>query len=254
MGFKDMLLRMPPVTKNLLIINIIIWIAMAMVRPVSAFLESYGALYYFTSDQFLPWQLFSYMFIHANFTHLLFNMWALFMFGVMMERVLGSTKFLFYYISCGLGAALIQEGVFALMISHYSGLFADPAAMRHLLSNTTVTNFELMNLGLNPADPAIYDLFALYHTPTIGASGAIFGILLAYGFMFPNMRIYMIIPPMPIKARTFVIVYAVIELALGVYNSQADTVAHFAHLGGMVAGLLILLYWKKKGVIGGPYM
>lgn len=254
MGFKDMFLRMPPVTKNLLIINIIIWIAMAMVRPVSGFLESYGALYYFTSDQFFPWQLFSYMFIHANFTHLLFNMWALFMFGVMMERVLGSAKFLLYYISCGLGAALIQEGVFALMINHYSGLFTDPAAMRHLLSKSVVMDYDLMNLGLNPADPALHSLFALYHTPTIGASGAIFGILLAYGFMFPNMRIYMIIPPMPIKARTFVIVYAIIELALGIYNNQADTVAHFAHLGGMVAGLLILLYWKKKGVIGGPYM
>ena len=254
MGFKDMLLRLPPVTKNLLIINIIIWIAMAMVRPVSALLESYGALYYFTSDQFLPWQLLSYMFIHANFTHLLFNMWALFMFGVMMERVLGSAKFLFYYISCGLGAALIQEGVFALMINHYAGLFNDPAAICRLLSHTQVTNYDLIDMGINPVDPAVYSLFGLYHTPTLGASGAIFGILLAYGFMFPNMRIYMIIPPMPIKARTFVIVYAIIELALGVYNSQADTVAHFAHLGGMVAGLLILLYWKKKGVIGGPYM
>lgn len=249
-----MIYRLPPVTKNLLIINIIIWIAMAAVRPVATFLEEYGALYYFTSDQFLPTQLFTYMFIHANFTHLFFNMWALFMFGVMMERVLGSAKFLFYYVSCGLGAALIQEGVFALMINHYAGLFETPGALTHLLSKSNVLTSDVMALGIAPNEPAVHQLFALFHTSTIGASGAIFGILLAYGFMFPNLRIYMIIPPMPIKARTFVIIYAILELCLGIYNSQADTVAHFAHLGGMLAGLIILLYWKKKGVIGGPYV
>ena len=253
MGFGDMVRNLPPVTKNLLIVNIIIWLAMALVPSLSHLLEAYGALYYFTSDQFLPSQLITYMFIHANFTHLFFNMWALFMFGVMMERVLGSQKFLFYYVSCGLGAALVQEGAFALMINHYSGLFADSGAVRSLLSHSTVTNGQLMALGISPIEPAIHSLFGLYHTPTIGASGAIFGILLAYGYMFPNMRIYMIIPPMPIKARTFVIIYAVIELALGVYNSQADTVAHFAHLGGMLAGLLLLIYWRKKHIIGGPY-
>ncbi len=227
---------------------------MAAVRPVATFLEEYGALYYFTSDQFLPTQLFTYMFIHANFTHLFFNMWALFMFGVMMERVLGSAKFLFYYVSCGLGAALIQEGVFALMINHYAGLFETPGALTHLLSKSNVLTSDVMALGIAPNEPAVHQLFALFHTSTIGASGAIFGILLAYGFMFPNLRIYMIIPPMPIKARTFVIIYAILELCLGIYNSQADTVAHFAHLGGMLAGLIILLYWKKKGVIGGPYV
>ena len=226
---------------------------MALVRPVHSILEQYGALYYLTSDQFYPWQLFSYMFIHANFTHMFFNMWALFMFGVMMERVLGSVRFLFYYVSCGLGAALIQEGVFALMINHYAGLFANADTLIHLLRHTYVTNVDLLQIGVMPNEPAVGEIFSLMHTPTIGASGAIFGILLAYGFMFPHMRIYMIIPPMPIKARTFVICYAVLELVLGLYNSQADTVAHFAHLGGMLAGLLILLYWKKKHVIGGPY-
>ena len=253
MGFQDMVRNLPPVTKNLLIINIIIWIAMAMVAPAERLLEAYGALYYWESDQFLPTQLLTYMFIHANFTHLFFNMWALFMFGVMMERVLGSPKFLFYYVSCGLGAALIQEGVFTLMVSHYAGAFADPSALKALLAHPVVGHRQLIDMGVSPIEPAVRHIFELMHTPTVGASGAIFGILLAYGYMFPNMRIYMIIPPMPIRARTFVLIYAGIELALGIYNSQADTVAHFAHLGGMLAGLLILVYWRRKNVIGGPY-
>lgn len=248
-----MVRNLPPVTKNLLIINIIVWLAMELLSPVKGILEQYGALYYLTSQQFIPSQLFTYMFIHASFTHLFFNMWALFLFGVMMERVLGSPKFLFYYISCGLGAALVQEGVFALMINHYAGVFANPGAIKALLSHNMVSYSELISLGVAPFEPNIQTLSALFHTPTVGASGAIFGILLAYGYMFPNMRIYMIIPPMPIKARTFVIVYAIIELALGVYNNQADTVAHFAHLGGMLAGLAILIYWRKKHIIGGPY-
>ena len=97
------------------------------------------------------------------------------------------------------------------------------------------------------------NLYGLYHTPTVGASGAVFGILLAFGYMFPNVRLYLIFPPVPIKARVFVLIYAGIELLLGIYNSQADTVAHFAHLGGMLFGLLILIYWRRKRVIGGPY-
>ena len=203
MGFTDNIRMMPPVTKNLLFINVLIYLAMAAFKPLEGFLTQYGALYYITSDQFIPTQLFSYMFIHASFLHLFFNMFALYMFGITMERVLGGPKFLFYYISCGLGAALVQEGVF--------------------------------------------------HTPTIGASGAIFGILLAFGYMFPNVRLYLIFPPVPIKARIFVLIYAGVELLLGIYNSQSDTVAHFAHLGGMLFGLLILIYWRKKRVIGGPY-
>ena len=121
--------------------------------------------------------------------------------------------------------------------------------MRH----ATVTNTELYNIGVSPDEPIIYSLYALYHTPVIGASGAIFGILLAFGFMFPNVRLYLIFPPIPIKAKVFVMIYAGLELCLGIYNSQADTVAHFAHLGGMLFGLLILLYWRNKRIIGGPY-
>ncbi|MBD5225029.1 MAG: rhomboid family intramembrane serine protease [Bacteroidales bacterium] len=244
---------MPGVTKNLLIINIVIWLAMTLISPINNFLGQYGALYYFTSDNFLPTQLITYMFIHASFTHLFFNMLALFMFGVTMERVLGGAKFLFYYVSCGLGAALVQEGVFAIMIHHYASVFENAGSVTSLLRHSVVMNTDLIRIGVSPIEPTIQTIYNLYHTPTVGASGAIFGILLAFGFMFPNVRIYLLIPPIPMKAKVFVAVYALIELSLGIYNSQADTVAHFAHLGGMLFGLLILLYWRKKRIIGGPF-
>lgn len=253
MSFLDNFRMMPPVTKNLLIINTIIWLAMIAIRPLGNLLEQYGALYYFTSDQFLASQLLSYMFIHANFWHLFFNMFALYMFGVTMERVLGSQRFLFYYISCGLGAALVQEGVFALMINHYASAFADPGSVTTLLRHSSVPLQDLWNIGVGPNDPAVGHIFSLYHTPTIGASGAIFGILLAFGYMFPNVRLYLLFPPIPMRARVFVLLYAGLELVLGIANSQADTVAHFAHLGGMLLGLLILIYWRRKHIIGGPY-
>ena len=253
MSFSDNIRMMPAVTKNLLIINILIWVAMALVRPLETFLSQYGALYYITSDQFIPSQLVTYMFIHADFMHLFFNMFALYMFGVTMERVLGGPRFLFYYLSCGLGAALVQEGVFALMVHHYASVFANPGSVTALLRHSVVPYQDLYNIGVMPNEPVLQNLYALFHTPTIGASGAVFGILLAFGFMFPNVRLYLIFPPVPIKARVFVMIYAGVELLLGVYNSQADTVAHFAHLGGMLFGLLILLYWRRNRVIGGPY-
>lgn len=241
---------MPPVTKNLLIINIIIYLAMQLVPRLGVNIEQYGALYYFTSDQFLPSQLVTYMFIHANFYHLFFNMFSLWMFGEIIERTLSSPRYLVYYLSCGLGAALIQEGVFALMINHYAALFGDTGDMLcHLLRNSHVTYGDLYDIGVMPTEPAVQSILNLYHTPTVGASGAIYGVLLAFGFLYPNLRIYLLFPPIPMKARTAVLVFAGIELLLGIYNSQADTVAHFAHLGGMIIGLAILLWWKKSGTL-----
>jgi membrane associated rhomboid family serine protease len=176
-------------------------------------------------------------------------MFSLWMFGVIIERSLGSQKYLIYYISCGLGAALLQEGIFALMINHYAGLFENGNAICNVMRNSQVTYGQLFDLQVSPYDGAITSIMNLYHTPTVGASGAIYGILLAFGFLFPQMRIYLMFPPMPLRARTAVILFAAIELILGIYNSQADTVAHFAHLGGMLVGLLILIWWKKNGII-----
>jgi membrane associated rhomboid family serine protease len=176
-------------------------------------------------------------------------MFSLWMFGVIIERSLGSQKYLIYYISCGLGAALLQEGIFALMINHYAGLFENGNAICNVMRNSQFSFGQLFDLNVSPYDGAIISLFHLYHNSTVGASGAIYGILLAFGFLFPQMRIYLIFPPMPLRARTAVILFAAIELMLGIYNSQADTIAHFTHLGGMLVGLLILIWWKKNGII-----
>lgn len=252
MNLKDRFIQLAPVTKNLLIINTIIYLACALIPKIGYYAEVYGGLYYFTSSQFLPWQLVSYMFLHANFMHLFFNMFALWMFGEIIERSLGSARFLFYYISCGIGAALIQEGIFALMINHYAGELEYGDQLCALLrSSSPITFGDLANLHISANSPVLYSLDSLYHSSTVGASGAIYGVLLAFGFLFPHMQIYLLFPPMPLKARTAVIVFAVIELVLGIGNSisSADNVAHFAHLGGMVVGFLILYWWKKSGTI-----
>ncbi len=240
-GLRNNFINMPPVVKNLLIINILIWGVMLIPAADHAF-NRYCALYYFSSPAFQPYQLFTYMFLHGNFTHLLFNMFALFMFGPMIERAMGSARFLFYYISCGIGAALIQLGVFALCIQPYLGMFS-PEIVDRVINE----GFIALSNGMNFSDPDMAILNSYVNTPMVGASGAIYGILLAFGFLFPNVTIYLLIPPMPLKAKWFVVGYFVLELMLGI-GGRADGVAHFAHVGGMVFGFLLLLYWKKKGV------
>lgn len=233
---------LPPVTRNLLIINVIIWLALQFF-PASAkntFMDI-CALHYFTSEDFNPAQLITYMFVQENFFHLFFNMFALYMFGNIVERVVGPKRFLFYYISCGLGAALIQLGVFALMISNAAG---------HLPEGVTVD--DIINLqvpvGMEPRDPNVFEVWSLINTEVIGASGAIFGILLAFGYMFPKAPLYLFFIPVPIQARWIVLGYGLLELLQSFNNNPGDNVAHVAHLGGMIIGFFILLYWKKKGL------
>lgn len=206
------------------------------------------ALHYFTSNDFNPAQLITYMFVQENFFHLFFNMFALYIFGNIIERVVGPKRFLFYYISCGLGAALIQLGVFAIMISNAAG---------HLPDGVTVTEIINMHVpaGYAPSNPDVFQIWSLINTEVIGASGAIFGILLAFGYMFPKAPLYLFFIPVPIQARWIVIGYGVLELLQSFNNNPGDNVAHVAHLGGMVIGFFILLYWKKKGLFsnGGIY-
>lgn len=224
-----MIRNLPPVTKNLLIINILIWLVQEFVPSIGMSMDRYCALYYVESPLFYPWQLFTYMFMHGGFTHLFFNMFALLMFGGLIERTMGSGRFLFFYISCGVGAALIQEGVFAIMANHLYGI---------------IDNAEYIT-----ADIALrYQSMML--TPTVGASGAIYGILLAFGMLYPNMPLYIMFIPVPMKAKWVVLGYGVLELTMGIGNIDSS-VAHFAHLGGMLFAFLMIFYWKKKGVFHG---
>ena len=209
---------MPPVVKNLLLINIIMYVISVI---TGNFMYENFALFYFKSPFFKPFQLVTHMFMHGDFAHIFFNMYALFIFGSVLERVWGSQKFLFYYFVTGIGAALLHMGVMALQLNGYMAEY---------------------NAGNMFAQAGIQDILT---TPTVGASGAIYGLLLAYGMLFPNNIIQLIFPPVALKAKWFVLIYGVIELWLGL-SGKGGNIAHFAHLGGMIFGLVLILYWKKN--------
>ena len=214
---------LPVVVKNLLIINAIMFLADVVLARFGIDLNSIFGLHFFMASDFRPWQLLTYMFMHGNFSHLFFNMFALWMFGNTLENIWGAKRFLIYYLLCGLGAGFLQEGV------------------QYIQYATTLSNYQNVNMGGAIIPMSQY----LNLMTTVGASGAIYGLLLAFGMMFPNAMIYLYFF-VPIKAKWFVIGYALIELLTGVFSS-GDQVAHFAHLGGMLVGLIIILIWKKKG-------
>ena len=216
---------MPVVTKNLIIINILLFFGGIVAAKYGIKLEEYLGLHFFLADDFNLAQLFTYMFMHGGFTHIFFNMFALFMFGRILEQVWGPRRFLFYYIVCGVGAGLIQELV---QYIHYS---------------VELSAYDSVNIGGEIISMAQY----LNKMITVGASGAIYAILLAFGMLFPNQSLFIFPLPMPIKAKYFVIGYAALELFLGISNNASDNVAHFAHLGGMLFGFILMMYWRKKG-------
>jgi membrane associated rhomboid family serine protease len=202
-----------------------------------------------SGTDFNPVQIVTYMFLHdpSNPMHILFNMFTLWMFGRWLEQVWGSKRFLLFYFVCGIGAAIVQEGVWALTWKHdyISGI----AALNGLTYNSML---DIVNEAVSHSDSRWLSAMAEYCNSmvTIGASGAIFGLLLGFAFVFPNMPLYFMFIPVPIKAKYMVIGYGVVELLLGI-TSSVVTVAHFAHLGGMIFGLILLLYWRKKYNLGG---
>lgn len=245
--FSGFIQRLPPVTKNLAGVCILVWAVMALFPGVDRALTRWCAMYYFSSPGYEPMQLFSYMFLHSGFTHLFFNMFALLMFGGVIERALGSYRFLFYYLACGIGAGLIQEGVSAVFVYKYASMLPADA-----YAEICRTGWTLMHKGLTFADPTSATLNVLVNTPLVGASGAIYGILLAFGMLFPNQPVYIWFIPVPVKAKWLVVGYVVLELFYGL-GGIADNVAHFAHLGGMLVGFIMILYWKKKGTFNGHW-
>ena len=215
--------RLPPITKNLLVINILLFFAAGILSKNGINLNNILGLHFFKSDSFAPYQLVTYMFMHANFEHIFFNMLAFWMFGRILEQVWGPKRYLLFYFVCGIGAGLCQELV------QYVDYVSQGLAQYSVV--TDGTSKVPMSVFLNS-------------WTTVGASGAIYGILLGFGMSFPNERILLLIPPMPIKAKYLVIGYAVIELLSG-FGISNSNVAHFAHLGGMLFGLILILYWRK---------
>lgn len=213
-GYYRPQINIPPVVKNLLIVNVMVFLTQ-MLLPAGAkgwFYETFALS--FPVGFRTIFQSVSYMFMHANFTHLFFNMFALWMFGRIVEYDLGSKRFFIYYLICGVGAAAIQ------LIVNYAEIMTLVAQGYHHLPRFT----------------------------TVGASGAVFGLLLAYGMLHPNNVVMLMFPPIALKAKWFVVIYGVLELMGGVASSGSN-VAHFAHLGGMLFGFLLLRYWKKRNQI-----
>ena len=240
--------RIPTVTKNLLAINVLMFLALLVAETKGVDLNAVLGLHLFMSGDFQPYQLVTYMFMHGNVTHLFFNMFALYMFGRTLEYMWGAKRFLAYYLVAGVGAALVQE---AVGIVRYNMALEgmSPQDVELVMSY----GLNALHEGKNFVNPQLAQLNLVLNSTTVGASGAIYAILLGFGMLFPEERMFVFPVPFPIKAKYFVMGYAIIELYLGVSGS-ADGVAHFAHLGGMLFGLLLILYWRKKGKISGPYV
>ena len=221
--------NLPTVTKNLLIINILCFFGVMVAKRYGVDAEGLFSLHFFMASDFNAAQLITYMFMHANFQHIFFNMFALWMFGRVLEQVWGPKRFLTYYLVCGIGAGLVQELV------------------QYVQFATVLQGYDAVNTGFGTIAMGEY----LNLMRTVGASGAVYGILLAFGMLFPNSEMFVFPLPMPIKAKYFVIGYFVLELVLGL--SAGDNVAHFAHLGGMLFGLALIIYWKKQNGRGNFY-
>lgn len=229
----------PPVVKNLIIINVVVWVGtMLFIRMFKTDLTFILGLFPFSSPLFYPWQVVTHMFMHSTdrIFHLFFNMWALWIFGKVLESVWGGKRFLVYYMATGLGAMLLH------LLVNYIQLAPDIAALKAAYSVDRI-NTSLLNEILKPGNP-FYGLGRALTIPTVGASGAVYGVLLAFGMLFPNTPLMIIPIPVPIKAKWIVIAAAVISLYLGL-SGQAGGVAHFAHLGGMIFGFMLIKYWNR---------
>ncbi len=236
-GFREI----PLVVKNILIINILALLAgFVFQNSMGIELNRILGLYFFQSDSFRPYQIVTHMFMHGGFFHLLFNMYALWMFGRVLETVWGGKRFFIYYFVTGLGAALIHTTVNLIEVQ---SLMANLSPEQIALVKSEGP--ALWESQRNYADEGMAALNRALNIPTVGASGAVFGVLLAFGMLFPNTQLMLLIPPIPLKAKYFVIIYGVIELYLGL-TRPGSNIAHFAHLGGMLFGFLLIKFWNKK--------
>ncbi len=226
---------LPPVVKNILIINGLLFLATITLSSSNINLRQILGLYYWNSQSFETWQIITHMFMHGSFTHIAFNMFAVWMFGSQLENLWGSKRFLNYYLLTGLGAAFLHY-----LIIHFQVLNLESLMDYNQIS--TILDKGIVPEGIVRSDAN--KLFNLYNTPVVGASGALFGLLIAFGLLFPNALLIFLFFPFPIKAKYFVLIYGIIELYLGLQNNS--NIAHFAHLGGMIFGFIIIKYWQWK--------
>jgi len=237
-NFRTSSSALPPVVKNLIIINVIMLLATYVLSLRGFDLANILGLHYFKSPDFEPYQLITHMFMHGGFLHLLFNMFALWMFGRVLENVWGPKRFFIFYFVTGLGAAIFYSFVNYIEFQYIASKLT-PEVVQDIMAHGA----DILNQGQNYVGQA-GKLNSILNVPTVGASGAVFGILLGFGMLFPNTELMLLFPPIPIKAKYFVAGYGAIELYSGLTNSGGN-IAHFAHLGGMLFGFIMIKYWNS---------
>jgi membrane associated rhomboid family serine protease len=239
-GYGRGLFGMTPVVKNIIFINIIMLLAYyAVGRVFNVDLIQILGMHFPKSEAFKPIQIITHMFMHAGFMHLFFNMFALYMFGQILENVWGPKRFIIYYFVTGLGAMILHESVIAVQYHKVMGMISS-IQLQDVIDNG-YTYFLEHKVYL---DPVKRELQTILFTPTVGASGAVFGVLLAFGVLFPNTQLMLLFPPIPIKAKYFVMIYGGIELYLAV-TQPGSSIAHAAHIGGMLFGYILIRIWRK---------
>ena len=221
--------NIPPVVKNLLIINVIFFFATWLFQQQGNAIQEYLAVFYFDSPYFKIWQPITYMFMHGSIAQIFFNMFALYSFGSILEAHWGGKRFINFYLITGLGALALQWGVQAFEVYQLTG-----SSVNNLATLTVQNESDLRTLQ------------QIYFGPMVGASGAIFGLLVAFGMLYPNLEMYIMFIPVPVKAKYIVPVYIVLELVLGFSKIEVDSIAHFAHLGGALIGFILVKIWRNK--------
>ena len=239
-GFGRGFFGLPPVVKNIILINVLMLLADYAVKSVFGMdLTMILGLYFPKSEHFMPVQIITHMFMHGGFWHIFFNMYALYIFGQVLENVWGPKRFFIYYMVCGIGAAFIHESV--ILYQYYKLMnIITPEQLQMVLDNGST----YFNQGKVFTDETMKALQLILNVPTVGASGAVFGILLAFGVLFPNTQLMLLFPPIPIRAKYFVMIYGGIELYLALTQPYSN-IAHAAHLGGMLFGYILIRYWRK---------
>ncbi len=235
--------NIPETVKQLLVINILFFIGSQFLGGIS---NDLLALHYFKNDKFIITQLFTHMFMHGNFYHILFNMFGLWMFGSPLEQMWGRRKFLFFYFSAGLGAAGLQLLVYHIEIQSVFSLLGSNGmslqGFKEILSSGSYNTAILQYVD----EESLTSAYSAYNSSLVGASGAIYGILVAFAFSFPNSELMLLFPPIPIKAKYLVPGLILMDLFFGFSSYSLGPIAHFAHVGGAISGFLMVWYWRKN--------
>ena len=235
--------RVSEIVKHLIIINVIFFIASIVFGEL---MYDLFAMHYPNNSDFIFWQPVTHMFMHGDITHILFNMFGLWMFGTPLEQMWGKQKFIFFYLSAGFGAVLIQTIVY-----HYDVMSVTQILIDNGLTNSDVDAFYKtgrLNTSIiqSVGEDRLYSGIQSFKAVMVGASGALYGILVAFAMLFPNVQLMLLFPPIPIKAKFFVPLLILFDLFFGFTSYSVGPIAHFAHIGGAVTGFLMMYYWKKN--------